>query len=162
MIAALKRAGVAERDIQTSSVALSPEYRYQDNQPPQLVGYTASNQVNIRFRDIGGSGRILDVLVEQGANQINGPTLTLENPQSALDEARASAVAAGRARARLYAAALGMQVVRIVSVSESGGDYAPPRPMPERDGMVMAVSKTEILPGEQNHQVNLAMVFELR
>jgi hypothetical protein len=162
VIAALKRAGIAERDIQTSSVGLNPEYRYQDNQPPQLVGYTASNQVNIRFREIRSSGRILDVLVAEGANQINGPTLTLDKPQAALDEARANAVAVGRARAQLYASALGMRVVRIVSVSESGGFYAPPPPMPERDGVAMAVSKTEILPGEQKHQVSLAMVFELR
>jgi uncharacterized protein YggE len=55
-----------------------------------------------------------------------------------------------------------MQVVRVVSVSESGGYYAPPPPMPERDGMVMAVSKTEILAGEQKLQVTLSMVFELR
>lgn len=164
IIAALKRAGVADRDIQTSNLGLNPEYRYEENKAPQLVGYTASNQVNIRFRDIGNSGQILDVLVAQGANQINGPTLTLDKPQAALDEARANAVAVGRARAQLYANALGMRVVRIVSVSESGG-YSPPpppRPMPERGGMAAAVSSTQIVPGEQKQQVTLAMVFELR
>ena len=46
--AALKRAGIADRDVQTSNISLNPEYRYQDNQPPQLTGYTASNQVNVR------------------------------------------------------------------------------------------------------------------
>ena len=164
VIAALKRAGVADRDIQTSNLGLNPEYRYEENKAPQLVGYTASNQVNIRFRDIRNSGRVLDVLVAQGANQINGPTLTLDEPQAALDEARANAVAVGRARAELYARALGMRVVRIVSVSESGGYYPPPPPppMPERGGMAMDVARTQIVPGEQKHQVNLAMVFELR
>ncbi|MBA3834957.1 MAG: SIMPL domain-containing protein, partial [Sphingomonas sp.] len=107
VIAALRRAGVAERDIQTSSINLNPEYRYQENQPPQLVAYTASNQVTIRFRDIRNSGRILDSLVAEGANQINGPTMTIDEPRAALDEARANAVAAGRARAELYARALG-------------------------------------------------------
>lgn len=163
VIGALRAVGVAERDIQTSSVALNPEYQYQDNQPPRLTGYTASNQVNIRFRDIRNSGRVLDVLVAQGANQINGPTLTLDRPQEALDEARINAVAIGRARAQRYAGALGMQVVRVVSVSESGAHYpSPPQPMAERDGMAMAQAKTEILPGEQKHQITLAMVFELR
>ncbi len=162
VIAALRAVGVAERDIQTSNISLNPEY-HQENQPPRLTGYTASNQVNIRFRDIRNSGRVLDVLVAQGANQINGPTLTLDRPQLALDEARANAVAVGRARAQLYASALGMQVVRVVSLSESGGYYPPPpHPMGERDGMAMAQAKTEILPGEQKHQVTLAMVFELR
>ena len=162
VIAALKAAGVADRDIQTSNLSLNPEYRYVENKAPELVGYTASNQVNIRFRDIRNSGSVLDVLVAQGANQINGPTLTLDQPEVALDEARANAVALGRARAQLYARSLGMQVVRIVSVSESGRYFGPPPPMPERGDMAMAVSKTQIVPGEQNYQVALAMVFELR
>jgi uncharacterized protein YggE len=162
VIAALRAAGVADRDIQTSNLSLNPEYHYGDNQPPRLTGYTASNQVNIRFRDIRNSGRVLDVLVAQGANQINGPTLTLDQPQAALDEARANAVAVGRVRAQIYARSLGMQVVRIVSVSESGGHYAPPPPVAERGGIAMADAKTAVLPGEQNHQVALAMVFELR
>ena len=162
VIAALKAAGVADRDIQTSNLSLNPDYRYVENQPPQLVGYNASNQVNIRFRDIRNSGRVLDVLVAQGANQINGPTLTLDRPEVALDEARANAIAIGRGRAQLYARSLGMQVARIVSVSESGRHFGPPMPMPERGDVAMAASKTEIVPGEQNYQVALAMVFELR
>ncbi len=162
MIAALKRAGVADRDIQTSNLGLNPEYHHQDNLPPRLTGYTASNQVNIRFRDVRNSGQVLDVLVAEGANQINGPTLTLDKPELALDEARANAVAVGRARAQLYASALGMQVARIVSVSESGGYHVPPSPMAERGDMMVASAKTQIIPGEQRHQVSLAMVFELR
>ena len=160
--AALKRAGVDDRDIQTSNVSLNPEYRYVENQPPQLTGYTATNQLSVRFRDIRSSGRILDALVGEGANQINGPNLVVDKPEAALDEARAKAVAAGRARAELYARSLGMRVVRVVSVSESGG-YAVPPPMP----MVMQSraagdAETRIDPGVQKLQVNLAMVFELQ
>ena len=51
--AALKRAGLEDKDIQTSSINLNPEYHYQQNKPPVLTGYTASNQVSVRFRDIG-------------------------------------------------------------------------------------------------------------
>jgi uncharacterized protein YggE len=159
--AALKRAGIADRDVQTSNISLNPEYRYVDNQPPQLTGYTASNQVTVRFRDIRSSGAILDALVAQGANQISGPNLTIDKPQAALDEARASAVAIGRARAELYAHALGMRVVRLVSLSESGGDVvAPQPPMPMM--MARANAETKIDPGEQKLQVSLAMVFELQ
>ena len=74
--AALARAGVAARDIQTSNrSASSPIIAMRENQPPQLIGYRASNEVNVRFRDIAESGRILDALVAEGANQINGPNL---------------------------------------------------------------------------------------
>lgn len=163
VLAALKRAGVADRDIQTSSVNLSPEYRYPDNQAPQLTGYTASNSVTIRFRDIRNSGKILDALVGQGANQINGPNLTIDKPEAALDEARANAIAAGRARADLYARSLGMRVARVVSVSESGGYAAPPPAPPPVPMMARAeYANTKIEPGEQKLQVSLAMTFELQ
>ncbi|MBA3577905.1 MAG: SIMPL domain-containing protein [Sphingomonas sp.] len=161
VIAALRRAGVAERDIQTSSINLNPEYRYQENQPPQLVAYSASNQVTIRFRDIRNSGRILDSLVAEGANQINGPTMTIDEPRAALDEARSNAVAAGRAKAELYARALGKRVARVISISESGGQYAPP-PMPMAERSMAVSADTKIEPGEQKLQVSLAMVFELQ
>ncbi len=164
VIAALKRSGIADRDIQTSSISLNPEYRYPENQAPQLVAYSASNQVTIRFRDIRNSGRILDALVAEGANQINGPTMTIDKPEAALDEARMKAVAAGRARAELYARALGKRVARLIYVSESGASapYPPPMPYAERAMAVGAAAKTDIIPGEQKLQVNLSMVFELQ
>jgi uncharacterized protein YggE len=163
VLAALKRAGVADRDVQTSSISLNPEYRYQENRPPELVAYSASNQVSIRFRDIRSSGKILDALVAEGANQINGPTLTIDKPESALDEARVNAVANGRARADLYARALGKRVVRVVSVSEGGGNYYPPPPMPMAErSMAAQVADTKIVAGEQKLQVTVSMVFELQ
>src|SRR5207248_564957 len=100
-----------------------------ENQPPQLVGYTASNQLSVRFRDIRNSGKILDALVREGANQINGPNLTIDKPEAALDEARAKAVAIGRARADLYARSLGLRIGRVVSVSENAGEYPVPTTM---------------------------------
>ena len=163
VVAALKRAGIADRDIQTSSISLNAEYRYPETQSPQLTGYTASNQVTVQFHDIRNSGKVLDALVNEGANQISGPNMTIEHPEQALDEARAQAIAAGRARADLYARSLGMRVVRVVSVSESGGYYAPPSPPPAP--MMAAVaerSDTKIEPGEQKLQVSLSMVFELQ
>ena len=160
--AALRAAGVEDRDVQTSNVSLSPDYVYEQNQAPRITGYSASNQLTVRFRDIARAGPILDALVAQGANQISGPNLTIERPETALDEARAKAVANGRARAELYARSLGLRIARVVSVQESGG-YAPP-PMPP---MVMmaergAAANTSIEPGEQKLQVSLAMTFELQ
>jgi len=163
VLAALKRAGVEDCDVQTSSISLNPEYRYQENRPPELVAYSASNQVSIRFRDIRNSGKILDALVAEGANQINGPTLTIDKPEAALDEARVNAVANGRARADLYARALGKRVSRLVSVSEGGGNYYPPPPMPMAErSMAAQAADTKIVAGEQKLQVTISMVFELQ
>jgi uncharacterized protein len=158
--AALRRAGIADRDIQTSSINLHPEYRYEERRTPELIGYRASNEVTVRFRDIVQTGRILDALVAEGANQINGPMLMIDKPEQALDEARTTALATARARADLYARAMGMRVRRIISVSEGGGMYPPP-PV-----MTMAARGGErgdvpIEPGEQTVGVTLSVSFEL-
>lgn len=160
--AALKRAGIADADIQTSSISLNPEYRYAENQPPVLTGYRASNTVNVKFRDLKRSGAILDALVREGANQLNGPSLTIDKLEEAYDEARIKAIAVGRRRAELYARALGMRVVRILSVSEGGGSFPGPMPVAYARDAAMAVSKTEIIPGTQDIQVTVSISFELR
>jgi len=162
--AALKRAGIADRDIQTSSINLYPDYRHDaQGSNPQIIGYRASNEVAVRFRDIAATGRILDALVAQGANQINGPMLTIDKPEAALDEARTQALANARRRAELYARALGKRVGRILSISEAGANYAPPVVMMRqsaRGGNAMADS-TSVDPGEQTVAVSLSVSFEL-
>jgi len=163
VLAALRKAGVAERDVQTSSIQLSPQYRYAQNEPPVITGYQASNQVTVRFRDVAKSGTILDALVREGANNISGPNLTIDKPEAALDEARTAAVATARARAELYAKAAGLRVDRILSISE--GNAGPP-PMPV---MVRAESfapapqaDTQIAAGEQELRVTLSVRFLLK
>lgn len=164
VVAALRAAGVAERDIQTSSLNLNPDYRHTENQLPVLTGYTANNQVTIRFRNIAETGRILDALVAQGANQINGPSLTIDKPETALDEARKNAIAKARARAELYAAVIGKRVGRILSISEAGGfgPNPPPYAMMRRgDAVGMASEASNIVPGEQTLTATLSVSFEL-
>jgi uncharacterized protein YggE len=160
--AALRRAGVADRDIQTSTISLQPDYRYQEGRSPELTGYRATNEVSVRFRNIAETGRILDALVAQGANQINGPVLGLDKPEAAMDEARAAALRTAQARAALYARALGKRVVRVLSISEAGASYQPmPRPMmAEARGAADTASKID--PGEQSVSVNLTVSFELQ
>ena len=161
VLTALRGAGVADRDMATAQIGLSPQYRYAENQPPVVTGYQANNSVTVRFRDIAKSGAILDALVAAGANQISGPTLTLDKPEAALDEARADAIKTARARAELYAKAAGMTVKRIVAISETG-DVARPMPMMQMRAMASdAMAKSEIVPGEQDVGVTLSVTFEL-
>ncbi|RJF93307.1 SIMPL domain-containing protein [Sphingomonas cavernae] len=159
--AALKKAGIADRDIQTSTVNLQPQYRYGENVPPVITGYQATNTVTVRFRDVGKSGTILDALVAEGANQINGPSLQIDKPEAAEDEARVDAIKKARARAVLYAGAAGLKVKRILSISEAGG-YAPPPPMPYvMASRGKAEADTAIAPGEQTVGVTVTVSFEL-
>ncbi|WP_193753813.1 SIMPL domain-containing protein [Sphingomonas sanguinis] len=164
VLAAVKRAGVADRDIQTATVQLQPQYRYGDDVPPAITGYQATNTLSIRFRDIAKSGSILDALVAQGSNQIEGPNLSIDKPDAALDEARADAVQRARARAELYAKAAGMRVTRIVSITENGADAGGPQPPMMIRTMAMrsdAMEKTSIAPGERDVTVNVSVRFLL-
>src|SRR3569623_1841152 len=126
VLSALTAAGVQPRDIATANVSLQPQYRYEDNKPPVITGYQASNTVSIRFRDIARSGAILDILVGQGANQIDGPNLSLDQPDAALYEARTYASNLARARAYLIARAAGFCVACIITFCFSGANAPPP------------------------------------
>lgn len=160
MRAALRAAGIAERDIQTSAINLSPEWRHAENRAPEFTGYRAHNMVNVRFRDIANAGRILDALVTAGANQIDGPIFGIEEPEAALDEARTRALGNARARADLYARSLGMRVKRILAVSEGAGMSGPMPPMVRME-MAQDAAATNIAPGEQALTAVLTVSFEL-
>ena len=165
VLAAVKRAGVQPRDVQTSNVSLSPQYRYADGQAPVVTGYQASNSVSIRFRDIAKAGAILDALVTEGANQIDGPTLSIDQPETALDEARSDAVKRARTRAELYAKAAGLTVSRIVSITEAGqNDGSTPQPImfSNRAMAASADSATRVVPGETQVTVSVNVRFLLK
>jgi hypothetical protein len=162
VLAALAHAGVAARDVQTDTVSLAPQYRYAEGQSPTITGYQATNTVAIRFRAIERAGAILDALVREGANQIEGPTLAIDRPDAALDEARADAVKRARARADLYARAAGLHVERIVRIAEAGQD-AGGQPHPILFARVAAAkAPTPIVAGERDVTANVDVRFLLR
>lgn len=183
VIAALKRAGIADRDIQTSAINLSPVYSNPERDaqilarqsgrpyippPPEerarrIIGYEARNTVQVRVRNLANMGRVIDTLVSVGANEVNGPNFTLEEQQAALDEARVEAVTKGRQRAELYARAAGMRVARILSISEGGGRYPVDNIIVTggRAGAAPPAPPTPVAPGELTLRVNVAMQFEL-
>lgn len=182
VIAALRRAGIAERDIQTSAISLQPRYSDPERdamiaarttgQPyvptprpegPQIIGYEARNNVQVRVRRLGEMGRIIDALVEAGANQVDGPSFTMDEPGEALDEARTAAVETGRQRAELYARAAGMRVARILSISEGGGYHPVPILVTGAADMRGAgpPPPTPVAPGELTLGITLSMQFEL-
>lgn len=162
VLAALKTAGVAARDIRTADVSLSPQYRYAEGQPPAVTGYQASNGVSVRFRAVAKAGAILDALVAEGANQIDGPILSLDRPDAALDEARVAAVNAARARAELYARAAGLSVARIVSIAEGGATDGTAPPPPIAFARLKAADATPLAAGETELSVTLSVRFLLK
>lgn len=161
VVKSLRAAGIAERDIQTSGVNLYPDYNYRDNQPPEIRGYQASNTVSVKVRDLGKLGPIMDILVSNGANQLNGPSFGIDDEEGALNEARKDALKEAQARAQLYADSLGLRVRRIVSIDESSSRNYPMPVMMRAEAADAGAKSTPIMPGESEVNVTLQVQFEL-
>ena len=157
---AVRAAGIAERDIQTSGINVNPQYRYAESQPPTITGYQANNTVSLKVRDIAKLGHVLDALVASGSNQINGPSFEVDQPEAAYDEARRAALEKAQARAEMYAKTLGLRVRRIVSIGE-GGNFRPPVPVPMAMARAEKSVDTSVSPGETTLGADLDVVFEL-
>lgn len=169
VMAALKRTGIADRDIQTSNLSINPIYAEPRRLPDgsieqhtrEIVGYQVSNAVSVRQRKLGDYGKVIDTLVTAGANEVSGPNFMLDQPDTALDKARTEAMRKARTRAELYARAAGLRVVRIVSISESGG-YSPPMPvMYRREVAQAAAPPPPVAAGELSLNVSVTVQFEL-
>ena len=162
VVAALKKAGIAERDIQTSNLNVNPQYVYVQNEPPKLNGYQASNQVTIQVRDLTRLGQTVDATVAAGATNVGGISFGLQNPQAAEDAARLDAVKALQAKADLYARATGYKIVRLVNLGEGGGYTPSPPPMP-----MFAMAKREmadsspVSAGELRVRIDVSATYEM-
>ena len=161
IMAALKKAGIADKDIQTSNLNLSAEYDYVQNQAPKLRGYQAQNQVTVVVHDLTRLGAAVDATVGAGANQVNGVSFGLSDPTAAENAARQAAVKALSAKANLYAGATGYRIARMVSLSEGGGyTPAPPQPVFAMARMAKADS-TPVAAGELDVRIEINGVYEL-
>ena len=158
VIACIKALGIAEKDIQTSGIALGPQYDYQDG-TPVFRGYQASNRVSVILRKIDDTGRVLDALVEAGATDIGGPSFAIADDTALKEQARKAAVARGVAQARAYAAMLGYADVRVLAISESIAGSVPM--YADTKVMALEATATPIQPGQVATGVNVTITYEL-
>ncbi len=154
----LQSAGIAARDMQTSNLNLSPNWVQDDGaQTPRIVGYTASNSLTVRVRDLAILGGVLDAAIQDGANTLNGLSFDVSQPRPAQDKARVLAIQDARARAEAMVAAAGASLGKIVSISENGG-YAAPMPMVKA---MMDEAAVPLAAGEVASAVQVTVVFEI-
>ena len=161
VLAALRAAGVAAKDIRTSGLNLNAQYAYEQGQAPRLTGYNATDQVTVTVHDLAKVGAIADATVGAGANQVNGISFGLADPTQAANAAREEAVRALAAKAELYARATGYRVARLISLSEGGGvDGYQPQPMVMAKARMQNVPTT-VAPGELTVRVDISGLYEL-
>jgi uncharacterized protein len=153
--ARLTAAGIEPRDMQTSNLSLNPNWTGYDSSTPTISGYVAMNMLTIRVRSLDSLGAVMDAAVTDGANTVNGLTFGLADPAPALDSARDEAVADARARAERLAAAAGVTLGRVMTISETAGGV---EPMPAFRAEVSAVP---VQGGELGISAYVTMSFEI-
>ncbi|SJM91476.1 26 kDa periplasmic immunogenic protein [Crenothrix polyspora] len=159
VIDAVKGLGVAEKDIQTSYVSLSPEYA----EGNKIVGYQLSNQLMVCVRDVDKAGTVIDAAVQAGGNatRVQGMSFAVDNSTEALIQARAKAYQDAHSKAEQYAKLAGVTLGRAMHINEGSG--VSPAPVPYADGAFMMMKSsapsTPVQVGEQEVSVNVDIVF---
>jgi uncharacterized protein YggE len=120
LFATLGGRGIARKDVQTSHFSVAPRYKRGSHgeQLPEIVGYRVGNVVQVKVRKLDALGQVLDEVVRQGANQIQGVSFAVAEPTPLLDEARRKAMADARRKAELYAKEAGVEVGRVLLIQE--------------------------------------------
>ena len=153
--------GVAERDIQTSGLSLNPRYDYERNRSnPPIIGYTASNNVTVKLRDLDKTGEIIDQTVQSGANSLGGISFTFSDSKPLYDAARKDAVKAGAAKAALLTDAAGVNLGRLLTISD--GHIAAPSPrMLVTGARLDAEAAVPVAAGESTVRANVTLIYEI-
>ncbi|MBM4411440.1 MAG: DUF541 domain-containing protein [Chloroflexi bacterium] len=169
---AVKAKGVADADIQTQFFNIYPQYGVAAVTPngavkpstPEIVGYTVSNQVQLKVRNLDSVSEVLDTAIGAGGNSIrvNGLQFTIEKPDRYLAKAREEAVQNAKARAEILAKAAGVQLGPPRSIVESGGVLTRLDKMQAAPASAGRGGATPISPGEEQLSVSVSVVFEIK
>jgi len=153
IIGALRGAGVARADLRTEQVSLYP--RTTDD-GRTVIGYSASSSVTATVRQISRAGRVVDVAVAAGANQVSGPSLRVADSHAQYRTAVAAALDDARAQAEANAAKAGVTLGAPVAIVENGGGGSP---VPVYDRAALAEVPVE--PGTQDISASLTVTFAI-
>ncbi len=153
--------GIAEKDIQTTNVSVSPRYsNIRDRENMHIVGYEASNNVLAKVRQLSNLGTILDDVVEKGANRMHGVSFSVAEPNPILDQARQKAIQDAHRKADLYATAAGVKLGRVLLIEEQS--HHVPRLEPMMMGRAaLAAPAVPIASGEQEFRVSISVTYAL-
>lgn len=163
VVAAVKNLGIADKDIATALVSLSPVYDYSNTgAAPRLTGYQLSNQVTITVRDLTKLSDVIDNGVAAGATSVDGVSFDIADRTAAEAQARTAAAADARAKADLYAKSLGISITGIAAVSETVSNPVWYGPTPYAAAGAAPADKsatTPVLPGSTDVVIDVQVAF---
>lgn len=157
----LEAAGIPKKNVTTSQLSLQPRFDYRDRRSPKIDGYDARNNVTVKADDLDKVGPMLDALVAAGVNNINGVNFTVKDPKAARDKARDDAIRAAKDQAEAMAAAAGVKLGKLMSLSESGGYNPRPVAYARMEMAADGGGATPISAGEQTMSVTVNMSYAI-
>ncbi len=160
VLSVLSDAGIAPEDMQTSRFQITPIWSnrsYDSQDPARIEGYEVTNALSVRVRDLDSLGGVLDAVARAGANEFNGIEFGLDEAGPLQDEARRAAVADAMARADLYAGAAGVEILRVVGISEGGTSS----PIMRAETMAMPVMDVPVAQGSVSVSAQVTITYEI-
>jgi hypothetical protein len=164
----LKSQGIKDEDIKTSNYNLYPQYDYNlrydaegKSLPPTIIGYTLTQTVTAKVRELEKVPGIISSLTAKGVNQIDAVSYFIDDPDGLKAEARAQAVDKAKGKAQELALKLGVKLGRVINFSE-GESYYPTALMDKNYGVGGGAGVSPTEPGTQDVTVNVTLTFELK
>jgi hypothetical protein len=164
VIAAVRRVAGSAAQLTTAEYSISPSYNYpHDGGTPTVVGYTASNVVQVRLDDLSRVGKVIDSAAQAGSNNVQDIRFALRDEQVARTEALRQAARKASQDAAALAGALGLSVVRVLSVDEQSPLLMPGRVYPQSVQMarVEAAPPTPVEPGTVAVNATVTLTVEV-
>jgi uncharacterized protein YggE len=160
VIAALKKLGIADADIQTSGIDLQPQFDYTNGSARRLIGYVFSNSVAVTVRKLDVLADAIDDSLAAGATSLDSVSFRVDDETKAEAQARTAAMADAKAKAQTLATAAGVTIDGVSSITET----IAPVPYPVYFGAAAgaAVDKaisTPVQPGSNEVSVTVAVVY---
>ncbi len=157
-VAALLKAGIKQKDIQTSTYSLTTEQREEPkaDEKPMPPEFIATNQVTVQMNDTGAVGKVLDAAVSAGSNSIQSVSFDLRDPKPEKDQALTLAIKDARRKAEVAAVAAGVKLGRVLEVSEGYGFVSPAA----RSAVAFDFA-TPIQPGEMEVSASVTLTYEI-
>lgn len=166
----LKEQGVEKKDLKTSQYTLTPRYSYQNCDgrqvcpPPSISGYTLTQTLIVKVRNLETLGNILSGIVEKGANNVSGINFTVDDDSDARQKARTEAISDAQKKARDIAKAGNFRMGRLISIFEEENNPIQPDFSAGYGGASLEAKTIPpvIEPGTKSEKIRMNLTYEIR
>ena len=163
ILEAVRGAGIADRDVQTARLLLTPVFSRQRSAEdlPEIVAYRASNVVTVRVEALENLGQVIDAGLGAGANQLEGVSFGVKDDLPARESALEEAITEARTKAEAMASALGIRLEGVLSVDEGGVFVQAPQMEMARLTVLQDTGTTPVAPGEVTVSASVTIRYRI-